>query len=67
MFSMFGHKVTFCNFKPNSVKKPIKQSRNIGWNYYITRSKLHPANWTHLGTLRMLAKTQVNQIIWMKC
>ena len=26
-----------------------------------------PAIWTHLDTLRMLAKTWVNQVIWMKC
>jgi len=56
---------SFCvYFQPNSTRKPLKQSQNIGWNYYIARSKLHPANWTHLSyklvTMRMLAKTQVN-------
>jgi len=54
---MLGHKVIICNFQPSSVSKPLKQSQNAGWNYCITRSKLLPANWTHLGTLRMLAKT----------
>jgi len=57
----------FVYFQPNSMRKPLKQYQNIGWNYYITRSKLHPANRTHLVTLRMLAKTWVNQVIWMKC
>jgi len=37
--------------------KGLKQSENIRWNYYIARSKLHPVNWTHLGTVQMLAKT----------
>jgi len=67
IFSMLGHKVIFCHFQPNSVRKPLKLFQNIGWNYYITRSKLYPANWTHLGTWRKLAMTQVNQMIWMKC
>jgi len=46
------------------VKKVLKQSQNIRWNYHIASSKLHPANWTHLGILQTLAKTNV---IWMKC
>jgi len=25
----------------------LKQSQNIRWKYYIDKSKLHPANWTH--------------------
>ena len=57
IFFMLSHTVIFCDFQPNSVRKPLKQSQNIGWNHYVTRSKLHPANWTHLGTLRMFAKT----------
>jgi len=57
----------FAYFQPNSIRKPLKQTQNIRWNYYIDMSKLHLASWTHLGTLHMLAKTQVNQVIWMKC
>jgi len=26
------------------MRKPLKQSQNIRLNYYIARSKLHPAN-----------------------
>ena len=66
--SYFAHKAIksyFANFQPNSIRKSLKPSENTRWNY-IARSKLHPENWTHLGTLRMLAKTYVNQVIWMK-
>jgi len=42
----------FAYFQPNSIQKPLKQSKNIRWNYYVARSKLHPANWTS-----MFAKT----------
>ena len=54
---MLGHKVIFAYFQPNSIRRPMKQSQNIMWNYYIARPKLYPANWTHLGTLQMLVKT----------
>jgi len=47
----------FANFQPITIRKPLKQFQNSRWNYYIAGSKLHPANWTHLGTLWMLAKT----------
>jgi len=60
---MLGHKVIFTYFQPNSKRRPLVQSQNNGWNYYIARSKLHPANWTHLGTL---AKRQASQVIWIK-
>jgi len=57
----------FAYFQPNSIRKPLKQSQMIRWNQYIARPQLHPANRTHLRTLRMLAKTQVNQVVWTKC
>jgi len=49
------------------MRKPLKQSQNIRWNYYIARSELHPANWIHFDTLWILAMTLVNQVILMKC
>jgi len=29
IYSLLGHKVIFCIFKPNSIRKPLKQSQNI--------------------------------------
>ena len=40
-------------FQPNLIRKPLKQSQNIRWNYYIARSELNPANWIHLTPLNI--------------
>jgi len=47
----------FAYFQTNSIRQPLKQSQNMRWNYHIARSKLHSAQWTHLGMLRMLTTT----------
>jgi len=44
------------------MRKPLKQSQNIGWNYYIARSKLHPANWTHFSTLWAIFLQQLKHL-----
>jgi len=38
-------------FNPIQQGEPLEQSQTIKWNYHIARSKLHPANWTHLDIL----------------
>jgi len=45
----------FAYFQPNSTWKPLEQSQNLKRDCYIARPKWHPANWTHLGILEMLA------------
>jgi len=54
---MLDHKVIFAYVQPNSIRIPLNQSQNISETTTSIGRKLHPANWTHLGTLQMLAKT----------
>jgi len=54
---MLYHEVMFCIFATESNKETFKQPQIFRWNYYKARPKVHPANWTHMVTLRMMGKT----------
>jgi len=57
----------FAYFQPTSIRKPLKQSKIIRWNYYCISLGLNGIlQIAHSDTLPMLAKTKVNQVSWMK-